>query len=169
MAYERGGRNVIQAYLSMKNPYIAKLPPNQFSNPNYEADIISKAKAGKHDGIILKNDTDNDLTAETFYIVFDNKQIKSATDNIGTFAGSNPDIRYSREMDTVKALERQKIADAIIGNPEADFSALRDKAWLIADNILQGATYDINWYPADIKKEFKESPMHKNGCRQESY
>lgn len=41
--------------------------------------------------------------------------------------------------------ELQKIADAIIGDPEADFSALRDKARLIADNILQGATYDINW------------------------
>ena len=108
MAYERGGKNVIQAYLSMKNPYIAKLPPNLFSNPNYEAAIIRKAKAGNYDGIILKNDTDNELMAETFYIVFDNTQIKSATDNIGTFDGRNPDIRYSREMDTVKALERQK-------------------------------------------------------------
>ena len=108
MAHERGGKEVIRAYLSIKNPYIAKLPPNQFSNPNYEAAIIRKAKAGKHDGIILKNDTDNELMAETFYIVFDNTQIKSATDNIGTFDGNNQDIRYSREMDTVKALERQK-------------------------------------------------------------
>ena len=49
MAHERGGKNVIQAYLNMKNPYITKLPPNQFSNPNYEADITRQAKAGKHD------------------------------------------------------------------------------------------------------------------------
>lgn len=93
MAYERGGKNVIPAYLSIKNPYIAKLSPNQFSNPNYEHAIIRNAKAGNHDGIILKNDSDNELVAETFYIVFGNTQIKSATDNIGTFDGSNPDIR----------------------------------------------------------------------------
>lgn len=65
--------------------------------------------------------------------------------------------------------ELQKIADAIIGDQNADFSALRDQAKGIADNILQGASYDINWELADIKKEFKDSPMHKNGCRQESY
>lgn len=105
MAHERRGKNVIGAYLNIKNPYVAKLPPNQFSNPNYEAGIIRKAIAGKHDGIIITNDTTNDLMAETFYVVFDNKQIKSATDNIGTFDGSNPDIRYSREMDTMKAMK----------------------------------------------------------------
>lgn len=105
MAHERRGKNVIGAYLNIKNPYITKLSPNQFSNPNYEAGIIRKAIAGKHDGIIITNDTTNDLMAETFYVVFDNKQIKSATDNIGTFDGSNPDIRYSREMDTMKAMK----------------------------------------------------------------
>lgn len=105
MAHERRGKNVIGAYLNIKNPYVAKLPPNQFSNPSYEAGIIRKARAGKHDGIIITNDTTNDLMAETFYVVFDSKQIKSATDNIGTFDGSNPDIRYSREMDTAEALK----------------------------------------------------------------
>lgn len=65
--------------------------------------------------------------------------------------------------------ELQKIADAIIGDPNADFSALRDQAKGIADNILQGASYDINWELADIKKEPKESPMHKKGCSLEPY
>ena len=31
--------------------------------------------------------------------MFDNTQIKSATDNIGTFDRANPDIRYSIDMD----------------------------------------------------------------------
>ena len=65
--------------------------------------------------------------------------------------------------------ELQKIVDAIIGDPNADFSALRDQAKGIADNILQGASYDINWDLADIKKEPKESPMHKKGCSLEPY
>ncbi len=54
-----------------------------------------------HDGVILKNDAGaNGKTVET-YIVFEPTQIKSATDNIGTFDASNPDIRYSLKMDDV--------------------------------------------------------------------
>ncbi len=34
-------------------------------------------------------------------------QVKNTEENIGTFDERNQDIRYSREMDTVKALERQ--------------------------------------------------------------
>lgn len=34
----------------------------------------------------------------TVYIPFESTQIKSATDNIGTFDPNNPDIRYSREI-----------------------------------------------------------------------
>ena len=47
------------------------------------------------DGIHLKNDEKVDT-----YIVFKPTQIKSATDNIGTFDGNNPDIRYSKD-DTI--------------------------------------------------------------------
>lgn len=79
----------------MKRPYRATLLPGQFSDPNYEAPIIRKAKAEGYDGVIIQNDTDSEYAADTFYVVFNPEQIKSATDNIGTFDGSNPDIRYS--------------------------------------------------------------------------
>ena len=35
------------------------------------------------------------------YVVFQPEQIKSATDNIGTFDGSNPDIRYQKRTGTL--------------------------------------------------------------------
>ena len=95
MMEERGGGEVKAVYLNMRNPYKAKLPPGQFSDPSYEAQILQNAKAAGHDGVIIENDTTDPLAAETFYVVFDPKQIKSATDNIGTFDSSNPDIRYS--------------------------------------------------------------------------
>ena len=38
-----------------------------------------------------------DLAYDKFYVVFDSAQIKSATDNIGTFDKTNPDIRYSSQ------------------------------------------------------------------------
>ena len=99
MAYERAGKNgrVGAFYLDMKNPYRAKLPPGQFTDPGYEKPIIDKAKSGGYDGVIIENDTDSDIEAETFYVVFSPNQIKSATDNIGTFDRGNDDTRYSIE------------------------------------------------------------------------
>ena len=99
MAEERGGDQVMEVYLNMRNPYVASLPPGKFSDPSAETPIIEAAKKGGHDGIIIKCDTTNPLEAETFYVVFKPTQIKSATDNIGTFDGTNPDIRYSIEND----------------------------------------------------------------------
>ena len=95
MAEERGGNRVMQTYLNMRKPYYAKLKPSQFSDPNFEAPIIREAKSKGYDGVIIENDTNNDLEKDTFYVVFNPTQIKSATDNIGTFDGSNANIRFS--------------------------------------------------------------------------
>lgn len=99
MAEERAGKNgrVGAFYLDMKNPYRAKLPPGQFTDPGYEKPIIDKAKSGGYDGVIIENDTDSDIEAETFYVVFSPNQIKSATDNIGTFDRGNDNTLYSFE------------------------------------------------------------------------
>lgn len=111
MMEERGGGEVKAVYLNMRNPYRAKLPPGQFSDPTYEAEIIRKAKAGKHDGIIIENDTTDPLVAETFYVVFKPEQIKSATDNIGTFDKDNPDIRYSISDTQAETEDQQEVPD----------------------------------------------------------
>ena len=123
MAYERAGKNgrVGAFYLDMKNPYRAKLPPGQFTDPGYEKPIIEKAKSGGYDGVIIENDTDSDIEAETFYVVFSPNQIKSATDNIGTFDRGNNDTRYSiedsdyekpitpRDVEAVQSIGRKSI------------------------------------------------------------
>lgn len=100
MAEERGGTRVEGYYLNLRNPYRATLPANQFSNPNYEAAIIRKAKAGGYDGAIIQNDTDSEYAKDTFYVTFSPNQIKSAEYNVGTFDKNNPDIRYSLSDDT---------------------------------------------------------------------
>ena len=123
MAEERAGKNgrVGAFYLDMKNPYRAKLPPGQFTDPGYEKPIIEKAKSGGYDGVIIENDTDSDIEAETFYVVFSPNQIKSATDNIGTFDRGNNDTRYSiedsdyekpitpRDVEAVQSIGRKSI------------------------------------------------------------
>ncbi len=95
MMEERGGGEVKAVYLNMKNPYNAKLSPGQFSDPSFERPILDYAKKNGYDGVIIENDTDDPMAKDTFYVVFNNTQIKSATDNVGTFDGQNPDIRYS--------------------------------------------------------------------------
>lgn len=60
----------------------------------------------------------NDETRHRVYIAFDPEQIKSATDNIGTFDRSNPDIRYSKEIDreymnAVEAGDMDKVREMI--------------------------------------------------------
>ena len=95
MAEERGSNKVMSVYLDMKNPYYAKLPEGKFSDPAAEKSIIEAAKAGNYDGVIIECDTNNEIVYDKFYVVFKPTQIKSATDNIGTFDKSNPDINYS--------------------------------------------------------------------------
>ena len=100
MAEERGGDRVIQAYLDMRRPLRVEMQPGEFSDPNYEAKYLREAKAKGHDGVIFTLRTGNELVDDTFYAVFDSAQIKSATENIGTFDQAERDIRYSVDDET---------------------------------------------------------------------
>ena len=77
------GSNVIKAYLSIKNPYHAS--DSEATRLRTE-DLIAKG----YDGVVLST-----APNEHIYVAFEPTQIKSATDNIGTFDTNNPDIRYA--------------------------------------------------------------------------
>ena len=95
----------------MKNPYAVKLPPEQFTDNFAESPVIRYAKEHGHDGVILEYDgSKEDLAYDKFYVVFDSAQIKSATDNIGTFDKTNPDIRYSSQDGRYRDLMGEKAA-----------------------------------------------------------
>lgn len=63
-------------------------------------EIVVHARKEGYDGVIAKNIKDVGITDEkdvplsTDIIAFEPTQIKSATDNVGTFDQNNPDIRY---------------------------------------------------------------------------
>lgn len=99
MAEERGGDRIIQAYLDMRRPLRVEMQPGEFSDPNDEAKYLREAKAKGHDGVIFTLRTGNELVDDTFYAVFNSAQIKSATENIGTFDRAEQDIRYSAADD----------------------------------------------------------------------
>lgn len=114
MADERGGNRIIEAYLKMKNPYTVKLSPKQFTDNIAEAPSIRYAKEHGHDGVIFEYDgSKEDLAYDKFYVAFDSAQIKSATDNIGTFDKTNPDIRYSAQDGRYRDLMGEKAAQYV--------------------------------------------------------
>lgn len=93
----------------------------------------------KYDGIILDYDghryvgEDRHRENVKTYIVFKNTQIKSATDNIGTFDRNNPDIRFSLKPasniseENRRLIEENEMYKAVIGKLQQQISALQKK------------------------------------------
>ena len=97
---------VYGAYLSIRNPYMTdaqlsqwyeiKRPKDMKGRSVVTADKIGKwAKDNGYDGAVIKNVVEVGTMPSTDYIAFDSTQIKRATDNVGTYDESNPDIRFS--------------------------------------------------------------------------
>lgn len=88
---------VMEVYLSIKKPLRlysdGYYTPVHYYDENY-VDIEIKYMNGDYDGIIIENH-DKAVDDSVIYLVQDPTQIKSATDNVGTFDPENPDIRYS--------------------------------------------------------------------------
>lgn len=76
-----GAANIIPAYLSLQNPYMAK------DRGYVRGAGVRRLKAQGYDGIIGTGST-----GEKQYIVFDSTQAKSALGNVGTFDPNNPNI-----------------------------------------------------------------------------
>ena len=69
-------------------------------------------KNSNYDGVIVNNDVGSFGRSTKTFIAFENTQVKSATDNIGTFDGNNPDIRYSLDEEYFDAVKSNNIETA---------------------------------------------------------
>jgi len=105
--YQGADAGVIPAYLKLENPLIVDGAGKQWRDAQMRgqtSDVIEEAKRGGHDGVIIRNVRDDytgfgkgkESRATDTYVVFSSNQIKSATQNSGTFDPDNPDIRLSR-------------------------------------------------------------------------
>lgn len=71
--------------------------------------VITKAlRDAGYDGVFLSNDTGSWGRKTDAIIALDPEQVKSATDNVGTFDRSNPDIRYSDRDPSVARLSQKQ-------------------------------------------------------------
>lgn len=113
-------------YVKLENPYPA----------GTAAEVPGRAalEAGGYDGAVYQ-----DGNGSTHYVVLDGTQLKSATDNAGTFDGRNPNLRFSR-----KAGERTESAPGRIYDYSKPFAEQVDD-WMAGqipprDTLLIGRT-----------------------------
>ena len=97
-------------------------------------------KTSKYDGVIVKNDAGSFGRSTKTYIAFENTQVKSATDNIGTFYGENPDIRYAID-DTKSSAEKYSEDDFEnkVVYPNMDE---RQRAQILRNERIKLSSYD---------------------------
>lgn len=149
------GEHVIPVYLNMENPYKvyardggmrAQMAEdfNMDANAISRGDIQSILQANGYDGVLLyssKYAADGDFSTA---VVFDNTQIKSATDNVGTFDRENPDIRFS-----VGGEQTDADADAEVSDADKRFAPVES-----AIKLLQGG--------ADLWRTLRETGTQPN-------
>ena len=120
---ERYGSRVIEAYLNIRNPLTveagttfrdtaAEIIGESAHEMSYD-ELQAEMRERGYDGVIQRNKAGDVNIA----VAFDSEQIKSATDNVGTFDRNNPDIRYSQETDE----KYRRLAE----NPRENHSALQ--------------------------------------------
>ncbi len=100
------GANVVQAFLSLKNPLIVDADGASWVNIPYkgrtagERTTMKEAEEAGHDGVILKSVLDGagpygDMNPADVYVAFAPNQIKSAIGNNGDFNPNDPRITHS--------------------------------------------------------------------------
>ena len=151
--YEPLGENKVYAvFLNIRNPYIKDFKGERYNEFWTEMDVV---KEDEYDGFIAKNIIDNRFSdsentiPSTDYVVLNSNQIKSATDNIGTYS-ENPDIRWRIEDD--EALERIKSLSS------ADIEGIMDEAErVVSDNLKESKGRSAAKLEADREKYIRDN------------
>ena len=96
--------SIYDLFMNIRNPLVVDFEGRPWLDSSKGGDInalCSKAKESGHDGVIALNIVDAGLNdqenvpASTDYVAFDSVQVKSATQNRGTYDPKNPDITFS--------------------------------------------------------------------------
>ena len=87
-----------QVFLNIKSPITDDIERDYFHNGEDVSPmtpVLQEAKRMGHDGVVFTGIVENGQKgAANQYVAFEPGQIKSATDNVGTFDGEQDDIRY---------------------------------------------------------------------------
>lgn len=123
-------------------------------------EIVNKSskRKGSENGIVLTGFDDNKKENQTIYVVHNPNQIKSATDNIGTFSKTNNNIAdYAKTSEFVNTMSGKELKDelALIEQESADYDLVNNIA---EDNKHSGKAVPQDFTFADgttVKAPFK--------------
>ena len=99
--YYTSDSRVFEAFMNLRNPYIVDAENGNWRNVQYPSkeELTNRG----HDGVVIENVDDSAIAVRreisTDYIALEPTQIKSATENEGTFDINNKDIRKSLRKD----------------------------------------------------------------------
>lgn len=117
------GRREIAAFLNLRNPKIINAQGSLYDNIPYNGGsydtygIAADARKLGFDSVIINNVREFGGTdIGTDWLAFNPTQIKSSTDNRGTFDGENPDITFS--VRALRALDREYLEAVEKGDME---------------------------------------------------
>lgn len=119
--YQNAEARVIPAFLSLQNPLVVDGRGREWREAQAigkTTDVIEKAQAEGHDGVIIRNVRDNynntSRTAATdTYVVFDSRQIKSSSGNSGNFDPRAASVLQQPSIDQTATPEfRRRFGDS---------------------------------------------------------
>lgn len=135
------GENLKAYYIDIKNPYTGDTYALQKEKGSFRKAYDYLVSQG-YDGIIV------DEMGEGYYeyIVFSPENIKSATDNVGTFDKGNPDIRYKLSSEEIKEsrLENEEEQYREFDYDERVNSVLNDHTVYVSKNTAEHFWYAKN-------------------------
>ncbi len=173
-----GNPNIKEVYLDIKKPLRLDsrgyYSTNEYYDKNAE-DIYMRFLDGDYDGVIIEN-SDKNSDDSILYAIDNSKQIKSATDNIGTFDGSQNNIYYSpKDSDKYERAARE-IYEKLKSGEKIDFSdetnGFTADEWQRIGDIVNG--YYANENPnatEEQKRNFdgRYSDVYKNSMHKEHW
>lgn len=123
-------------------------------------EIVNKSskRKGSENGIVLTGFDDNKKENQTIYVVHNPNQIKSATDNVGTFSKTNNNIAdYAKTGEFVSTMSGKELKDelSLIEQESADYDLVNN---IPEDNKHSGKAVPQDFTFADgttVKAPFK--------------
>ena len=163
-AMDAGGAGSYAVYLKIDDPQVYDWQGHDYmDSPNYNLaesmDDLVEQESGS-DGLIIHNAQDvggfamalgegyMDFT-DTNYVVYDSRQVKSATDNVGTYDAMDEDIRYSR---FAGGIDEEQAAYAIALGRKVSGKAMSEKELA---RLFPDAEFDPATLLADVEKDAK--------------
>ncbi len=173
IADTKGGKEQIyECYIKMQNPLIVDSKNSYDPISHYDknaAKIYDRYFEGDYDGIIIKDSTGKN-SSSTLALVDNATQIKSSTDNIGTFDSTNKDIRFSEreDIDNEESLgytKQKNQKGENIYNENGNNAEVLEQGEVSTSNRGRDGLWKQGQDPEEVYKRLANSQNDKGGVR----